>query len=121
MSMKEQLDKGIAAHGMWKARLRTAIDTGKSDFTVEKVKVDNGCDFGKWLYALGPTEKGSPNFAKVKDMHAQFHTEAARILALALAGNKAEAEKGIAMGSKFADLSSKVTGAMMEWKRTAAD
>jgi hypothetical protein len=29
ISLKEEITKAIGAHGLWKARLKTAIDTGK--------------------------------------------------------------------------------------------
>jgi len=47
MAIAEEITKAIGAHGMWKQRLRQAIDTGKSEFTVERVRPDNLCDFGK--------------------------------------------------------------------------
>jgi len=43
----EEITKAISAHGNWKQRLRQAIESGNSEYTVEKLKVDNQCDFGK--------------------------------------------------------------------------
>lgn len=112
----EAIDKAVAAHGMWKQRLRKAIDDGRSDFTVARVSPDNACDFGKWLYSLPPAERSAAHWVEVQALHAQFHTEAARILGLALAGKKAEAEKLLALNSTFASLSSSLTKVMMRWK-----
>lgn len=117
MSIVEQIDKAVAAHGMWKARLRQAIDAGKSDFTAAGVSVDNQCEFGKWLYSLPAADRQGAEWQKVRDLHAKFHREAARVLGLAVGGKKADAESGLATGSQFAKISLELTGAMIEWKK----
>jgi hypothetical protein len=119
MSIVDQINKAIAAHGMWKVRLRQAVHEGKSEFTVARVSVDNQCDFGKWLYSLPPTDHQSPSWKKVHDAHAKFHKEAAHVLELALSGSKAEAESGLGNEAPFTKISVELTGAMMEWKKTA--
>ncbi len=119
MSNVEQINKAVAAHGMWKARLRQAIDAGKSDFTPAGVSVDNQCEFGKWLYSLPAGEHQGSNWQKVHDLHAKFHREASRVLGLAVSGKKAEADEGLATGSPFAKISLELTGAMIEWKKAS--
>lgn len=118
MANPEEIKKAIGAHGLWKQRLRDAIDKGKSEFTVERVKPDNLCDFGKWLYSLPPAERNTDNWKKIQQLHAEFHQEAARILGLALGNQKSQAESGIAPNSKFATLSSTLTAAMMAWQKS---
>lgn len=88
MSTQDAIKAGIAAHGMWKQRLSDAIINGKSDWKPATVKLDNQCEFGKWLLSCSPQEKSSPYFAKIKDLHAQFHEEAGKVLDLALRGKK---------------------------------
>jgi hypothetical protein len=106
---------------MWKQRLRSAIDKGKSDFTVDAVGRDNVCEFGKWLY--GPTvpavNKSMPEYEAVKSLHARFHTSAARVLAAALGGGKAEAEAMLDTSAEFSHISGEFTRAMMAWKTKA--
>lgn len=118
MADKAEIDKAIGAHGQWKNRLRQAIDTGKIDVAVETIQVDNQCVFGKWLY--GPTftamDKTSTHYKTVKELHATFHKTAAKVVALALAGNKADAEKMMSSGGDYSSISAKLTAAMMEWK-----
>lgn len=118
MANVEEIVKAIGAHGMWKQRLRQAVDTGKSEFTVERVMPDNLCDFGKWLHGLPPSDKADENWKSVQGLHARFHHEAARILRLATSGRKAEAETGLALASPFSDISGQLTTAMMKWKST---
>lgn len=115
----KQIDAAVAAHGEWKARLRSAIDTGASEFSVVTVQVDNQCAFGKWLYATTPAEQGA-SWAEVRDLHARFHAVAAGVLNDALTGHRTEAETAIALGSEFAKVSSALTRAMMQWKAAAA-
>src|SRR3569833_2619986 len=67
MSTKDAITAGIAAHGMWKQRLIDAINTGKSTWSPATVKLDNQCEFGKWLYSCSPQERGSAHYAKIKD------------------------------------------------------
>lgn len=118
MTTIDEINKAIGAHGLWKMRLRSAIDTGKSDFSVANVRPDNLCEFGKWLYALPAADKNSEQFKKVKDLHAQFHEEAAAVIALAVGGKKHEAEMAIAPGGTFTKISSKLTAAMIAWGKT---
>jgi methyl-accepting chemotaxis protein len=116
MANAEEITKAIGAHGMWKQRLRQAIDSGKSEFTVERVQPDNLCDFGKWLHALPAADKAGMNWKTVQELHARFHLEASRVLGLALSGQKQDAEKALANSSEFANISSNLTSAMMKWK-----
>lgn len=120
MANKEELDKAIAAHGQWKIRLKTSIDTGKSETPVETIRLDNQCVFGKWLYGLSAADKASTHFQKVKELHAEFHKTAASVTEKAVSGKKAEAEKMIGFGGEYATISSKLTAAMMAWKMSLA-
>ena len=82
------------------------------------VRTDNACDFGKWLYGdIAEELKASDHYKQIVKLHADFHIEASRILSLALAGKKAEADKEMDVGSKFGMLSSSLTKAMMDWKK----
>jgi hypothetical protein len=53
----------------------------------------------------------------VRELHARFHLEAARVLELALAGKRGEATAAMALGSPFATVSSKLTAAMTAWRK----
>lgn len=70
------------------------------------------------LFAPG---KSSPYFAKIKDLHAQFHEEAGKVLDLALRGKKADAEKAMSMDSKYRELSGALTREMMNWQKSWAE
>jgi len=118
MDIKEQIKAAIGAHGLWKGRLKSAIDTGKSDVTVAAVQSDHDCAFGKWMDGLG-AEGNCAKCKTCKDLHFKFHAAAGNVLALALAGKKQEALKAIATDSQFGKLSTDLTRALMEWSQTA--
>jgi hypothetical protein len=110
------IDKAIAAHARWKSQLRKAIDSGTSDFTIDQVRPDNVCDFGRWLLDRPVPQKMTAHYKTVHDLHARFHIEAAHVLELALAGKRDKATAAMAIGSPFATVSSKLTAAMTAWK-----
>ncbi|VAW81458.1 hypothetical protein MNBD_GAMMA12-875 [hydrothermal vent metagenome] len=119
MSTHDEINKAIAAHGMWKQKLRTAIDTGECESTPEKVKLDNNCAFGKWLYErIDSSAKGSPFYTEVVSLHAEFHKEAGNILEMALNGNKEAANEQMGITKDFAKFSGLLTKKMKEWQDT---
>lgn len=113
----QEITKAIGAHGKWKQRLSSAIEDGQSDITPERVAPDNLCEFGRWLHSLPAAEQRGESFANVRALHAAFHKEAADVLKLALGGDKVAAGKCMALGGNFSDVSAKLTGAMMDWKK----
>jgi len=119
MNVYAEIDKAISAHGMWKQKLRNAIETGKSESTPDKVSQDNNCSFGKWLHErIDPVAKSSPFYAEVLDLHAAFHKEAGSILEHALKGEKEQANKLMGLGENFAKCSGALTRKMKEWQNT---
>jgi methyl-accepting chemotaxis protein len=113
----EEIDSAIAAHGQWKQRLKTAIETGQSEFDPSKLALDNYCDFGKWLNSLGSDIKATDSWKNIKQLHAEFHKKAASILDLAVKGKSGDASKQIELGSDYSVVSSKLTNAMIKWKK----
>jgi methyl-accepting chemotaxis protein len=93
-----------------------AVDTGKSEWTVETIRAHDRCQFGQWLASLTPAESSSEHCQKVTELHAQFHQAASEVLELALTGRKQDAEAAIALGSPFAVVSANLTMAMSAWK-----
>ncbi|MCS6809324.1 MAG: CZB domain-containing protein [Bacteroidota bacterium] len=116
--LTDQITAAIAAHGMWKQRLRNAIATGATDISLETIRADNQCVFGKWLYSdtIPQHVKNGEDYQAVLRLHAEFHKVAARVAELAVAGNKVEAEGLMQLGGEFTLASSKLTQAMMKWR-----
>jgi hypothetical protein len=118
MALADQLTAAISAHAAWKVRLAQAISSGSSDFAVPTVRLDNQCPFGKWLYGeIDPTSRRSPEYEKVRTLHAAFHVAAAGVLGLAVSGRRAEAEAAMGPGSEFARVSTQLTLALTAWQR----
>ena len=118
MSIQDEIAKAIGAHGIWKMKLRTAIDTGKADAKAADVAKDNVCGFGQWLY--GPTlpaaVRTSADYNAVRKLHADFHKCAGKVLECVGHGDKAKAEA--LMHGEYAKVSTDLTSAMMKWKTT---
>ena len=114
----EAINKGIAAHSAWKARLRTAVSSGKFDVPAATVAKDNQCEFGKWLYGLSGTDQLTEKFSTVRRLHTQFHEEAARIVTLATSGQSEKAEQAMALGGSYTKASAELTGAMVRWRNS---
>ena len=114
------IDIAIGKHARWKHYLRKAISTGESEWSVSEAMRDDQCDFGKWLSLVPQSEKRGPHWPEVKRLHAEFHAAAARVLELALAGQQKEANESLAVGGKFAKVSSELVLALSAWKKAAA-
>lgn len=114
----ENISKAISAHGQWKERLAHAIWSGTSDFNPDVVKLPDRCELGAWLYGsdIAADAKASSYYQKAVDVHAKFHVEASTVLSIALQGDMAQAEKLMAPGSAFANLSATLTEVLNEWK-----
>lgn len=117
----QEIDKAISAHGMWKTRLKSVVATGQSEVPPALIKVDNQCEFGKWLYspALSQEDKASDNYSTVRRLHSEFHKVAGRVVELAVGGNRSEAEALLSMNGEFSTVSAQLTQAMMAWKKEA--
>lgn len=119
MAAMTEIDRAIGAHGMWKLRLKAAIASGRMEAPIEAIRADEDCPFGKWLASptIAPSTRGTTHYARVRELHAEFHQAAATVAELAVAGRAAEAEQMIAMSGDFSHAASRLTSAMQEWKR----
>jgi len=117
--LADEIKKAIGTHGVWKARLRTAIKLGTAEFRVAEVARDDQCPFGVWLSAQPPEAQASPHWQSVHRLHAEFHRATAHVLSLALAGKPDVAQREMGPGTPFIDVSTKLTSAMMKWSEQA--
>jgi hypothetical protein len=112
---KKEITSAIGAHGLWKMRLRQAIDTGVSAYEAHLVNLPTICDFGKWFYSLAPPNRLTPTAKKIEQLHESFHHEAALILRYATSGNKKLAEKYFEPNEKFQRVSQELVTTLMHW------
>ncbi len=115
---KAELQQAIAAHAMWKSRLKGALAHGGTDQDVNVVRLDDQCAFGKWLHGCDAALKRTPFHDVVRRLHAEFHVRSAEVLSLATSGKKAEAEQLMGPKGAWTEASVALTAKMMEWQRT---
>ena len=118
MDFTDEIDKAIAQHDMWKQRFHSAITQGADLIQLAEVQADDACDFGNWLYGLKPAIQDTEQGKLVRQLHLAFHTEAARIMLLALEDHVAEAAQAIEPGHLYAQISDQLVTAMIQWKQT---
>jgi hypothetical protein len=78
LNMKEALD----AHAAWIKRLEDVL-SGKSEEQLQPAKVASDCDctLGQWIHGPAKGVMGeSADYADLKTIHADFHTNAAEVL-----------------------------------------
>jgi hypothetical protein len=116
LDVPDDVRKAIAAHGLWKARLQDAVQAGRSDYRASEVALPHRCDFGRWLEAQPPSERGEA-WVRIGELHAAFHLAAAAVLSRLEAGERAGAEQLLAHGEPYAMASSRLTMAMVGWSK----
>lgn len=86
--------KAVHAHVMWKKRLQDYVDgVSTEDLDHSVICLDNKCDLGKWIYGAGNRYLANePLFQQLKDKHASFHINAAKIVELKQIDNIEEAK-----------------------------
>jgi len=115
-----QINNAIGAHGSWKIKLRTAVNSGNSSHSVEEVRCDDKCAFGKWLHGHDidqPTRASAP-YNVIKRLHAEFHICAADVLKMATSGDTPSATK--LLEGEFAAKSEKLVRGLRKWKGEAS-
>jgi methyl-accepting chemotaxis protein len=120
VGLKQQINAAVGAHGMWKAKLRTAIESGHCDVSVAAIRDDHRCTFGSWLHgeARKAGMKNRAQYQTCVDLHKRFHGAAADVVSLALAGKKNEAQTAASAGGEFGRASAELTTAMLIWANT---
>jgi methyl-accepting chemotaxis protein len=115
-TLQEQIQKAITAHGVFKVRLGQMVEAGGTEMTAAVAASDNQCPLGQWLYGgVDPSEKSSPHYQMVKDLHATFHKAAGEVVALSIARKRTEALEAMEMGSTFKQTSAKLVIALTTW------
>jgi hypothetical protein len=120
----DEIIKAIAAHEIWKKRLKMVIDSKPIffDTPAKAIRKDDHCDFGKWLY--GPTisadDKTTLQYKTVKELHTQFHKIAGRVVVLALSSKKTEANKMMTLSGEYGSISRKLITALTLWQKSLA-
>ncbi|HEX7491636.1 MAG TPA: CZB domain-containing protein [Candidatus Limnocylindrales bacterium] len=115
-NLKEQLQKAITAHGVFKVRLGQMVEAGTGEMTAAVAAADNKCPLGEWLYTgIDASARSTPQYQNVKELHATFHHAAGEIVNLSAAHKRGEALAAMEMGSTFKQASAKLVVALSGW------
>lgn len=124
----EKIESAILAHLKWLKNIKTAVlvsatmskkNSDPTTFTklVTKIESDYQCPFGKWLYETSESNaEKSIYYNQTVTLHAQFHLQAANILSLAFAGEKAQARTLVSNNSDFIQCSENLIEILEKWK-----
>jgi methyl-accepting chemotaxis protein len=115
------LKLAVSAHSAWSARLKAAIAARHLDIPVNTIRVDNQCQFGKWLYGgeFTAAANQTEHYRQTSQLHARFHQEAAKVAELAIQGQKQAAEQAMGATSEYVKISAALTKVLTEWSEAA--
>ncbi len=109
------LDDAVKAHVAWKVRLQSYLAGHGEKFDAVKVAQDCHCDLGRWIHGDGMRHALAPEYRVLRDEHAAFHKEAARVIVTNERGDNAGARALLA--GAFAERSLRVVIAITDLKR----
>lgn len=118
--MDSEIRHAVESHAEWKARISRVIQSGEADMKVEDVCQDQRCRLGHWLYSLDEPAKATFRWRCVRDVHADFHREAAKALKVALAGDRKAARAAISHTSAFGLVSARLISELSNWQQEEA-
>lgn len=105
-------DEAIAVHLNWKRHLRDCLDGSAKCPNAEQAANDSLCDLGRWLFGEGSQFANLPAYEELRQHHARFHQESAKILRLIADGKLEEAEQMLLDDGPFLESSAEVVGAI---------
>lgn len=110
------LDDAVAVHQKWKIRLGMAIEGhAKESLDPATVERDDQCDLGKWLHGEGRVHQGREEFQPLVAEHAGFHKHAAKVLRIAMRGDREGAKAEL--DGPYYQQSQKVVMAILKLKK----
>jgi hypothetical protein len=121
-TVQDEIRSAIEAHGLWKARLKAAIESGSCETPLQSAEQEGECPFGRWLCSEGAGARlqGRAEYRRCQQLHREFHRAAGDVLALALSGWKEDALQAIAPHGRFGQISASLIRALTELDRAAS-
>lgn len=114
-----EVGRAITAHADWKARLKQCVADGRCDASATDALRDDRCELGRWLYALPAEARAERAWALVRDMHANFHHEAAEVVTLVQEGDVKGALGSLEPGAPFEVASRRLLELLEDWRAAA--
>lgn len=115
--LSPQIRKAIGAHGTWKLKLKSAINTGRVSMSPEEVTCHKCCEFGQWLEgsSIHPQVKQRKPYQVIHRLHREFHETAGEIMRLVKIGDEQGAV--ILLSNEYAEKTDKLSRALLKWLR----
>ena len=112
-------DGAIKAHSDWKLRLANYCQGRLTEpIDIQKLKMDNLCELGKWLHSEGRKYATDPAYAELLQAHATFHRTAAKLASMVERGEGSAALAQIqSRASDFGALSVRLVGMLMGFRQ----
>jgi hypothetical protein len=115
-TLKDQIERAISAHGVFRFKLSHMVEAGTAEMTPQTVAADDQCPVGQWLhYALDDPVRGTAHYARVRELHATFHRAAGEVANLAAARRRTEALEAMELTSTFKRASDQLIAALEAW------
>lgn len=115
IDLVDGLDRALSQHRQWKAILIRDVENGSTQFDADSVRVDHRCEMGKWLHSGLPSViVRDPRFDRIKQLHAQFHVQAALVVTLIRAHKIPAAQAEMERGS-YASLTMQLVRELSIW------
>jgi methyl-accepting chemotaxis protein len=110
------LNIAIQKHAQWKFKFLNALHR-KELMDTAAISKDNNCELGKWLHGEAKALFGKEgSYVKCVADHVAFHVEAGKVAVLVNANKADEAERLMARGSVYDQVSRRVAISIIELK-----
>jgi hypothetical protein len=111
------LDDAIRTHMRWRLNLSAYLRRVDGSLRPELVGMDSQCQLGMWLHDPGNSLKGSGIHRELLHEHAEFHQEAAVLVARANRGERVDGEASLGATSPYAQRSSRLVSLIATLRR----
>lgn len=117
--LEAALKDAIAAHGTWKLKLRTSVNSGKAAQSADEIACHTCCAFGIWMHdpRIVDEHGASIPYRVIDRLHAEFHAVAADITDLVIAGDVNRAKT--MLETTFNEHSTHLVRGMTKWIKEA--
>lgn len=102
------------AHFAWKRRLSEYIRRPDGSLKPHELACDDKCDLGKWIYGDGSRFSQLEEFQELKNVHADFHKNAAAVVTKADSGESVVEEIALGSNSAYSKISTQVSVSLMK-------
>jgi len=115
-------EQAVTAHEEWRGAFERAVRNGGGGLRVEVVRMDNLCPLHAWLDGEG--EQAVSNLTAsgmLREVHAEFHLAAAKVLSLALEGRVPEAVAAMCQDAQYGQWSGILGPALRRYAEMASE